>query len=277
MSSVLGGCVMLSPDQADDLNIKITNTHAYVKRIDDTISSQLYRVADESVKTRVNTEAVLDELRTELQKTQSVVEENTFRLGELSRKLDEIRVNLYRKLGIGQEGATRRIPMPPVIAPPTLVVPPVQTLPVPGGAPVETLPEAVSTTRAVSPQNDYQRAYRDYQKGNYELAKLGFKQYLSTYPGSEDADNAQFWLAQCHYKTGDYATALAETQRLYRSFPASPKIPDAMLIESFIEIERGNQLRAQVLLERLVADFPTTQAAKGAKRKLDSITAGPSD
>jgi len=279
MSSALGGCVMLSPDQADDLTVKITNTHAYAKRIDDTVSSQLYRVADESARTRANTEAVLDELRTELQKTQSVVDENTYQLGELSRKLDELRVNLYRKLGIGQGRAATRTSVPPVVPPPLPSQPPVSTLPVPIApvAPVEAGLEAVSTTRAVSPQDDYQRAYRDYQKGNYELAKLGFKQYLATYPSSDDADNAQFWLAQCYYKTGDYNTALAETQRLYSSFPASPKIPNAMLIESFIEIERGNQLRAQALLEKLVADFPTTEAAKGAKRKLEAITAGPSN
>ncbi len=274
MSSVLGGCVMLSPEQADDLTVKITNTHAYAKRIDDTLSTQIYRVADESARTRANTEAVLDELRIELQKTQSVVEENTFRMSELSRKLDELRVNLYRRLGIGQGQATGGTPVPPLVLPP--FGPPASTLPAPV-APVEAPPEVVSTTRAVSPQEDYQRAYRDYQRGNYELAKLGFRQYLSTYPSSEDADNAQFWLAQCYYKTGDYRTALAETQRLYNSFPASPKIPDAMLIESFIEIERGNQSRAQALLKKLIADFPTTEAAKGAKRKLDAMAAGPSD
>jgi len=275
MSSMLGGCAVLSGQRAQDLEIRIKQTHAYVKRIDDavdTASSQLYQVVDESVRTRANTEAVLDELRTELQKTQSVVEENTFRLSELSRKIDELRVNLYRKLGISRGGPMLRQPAPPTVTPPVTVTPPsIHGTRVPA-APVETPP-----TRPVSPQDDYQRAYRDYQKGNYELAKLGFKQYLSTYPNSEDADNAQFWLAQCYYKTGDNKTALAETQRLYKGFPESPKIPDAMLIEAFIEVERGNQSRAQTILRQLVADYPAAEAAKGAKRKLDAIAVGPSN
>ena len=275
MSSVLGGCVVLSRQQAEDLDIRIKQTHAYVKRIDDTVdtvNSQLYQAVDETVRTRANTEAVLGELQTELQKTQSVVEENTFRLSELSRKVDELRVTLYRKLGISRAGPALRQPVPPTVPLPVTVTPP--SIP---GTPVPAAPVETPLTRPVSPQDDYQRAYRDYQKGNYELAKLGFKQYLSTYPNSEDADNAQFWLAQCYYKTGDNKTALAETQRLYQGFPASPKTPDAMLIESFIEIERGNQSRAQAILEKLIADYPTTDAAKGAKRKLDAMGAGTSN
>jgi len=280
ISSMLDGCVVLSRQQEEDWDIRIKQTHAYVKRIDDTVetvNSQVSQAVDESVRTRANTEAVLDELRTELQKTQSVVEENTFRLSEFSRKLDELRVNLYRKLGIGRSGPTLRQPAPQ--SRPGVPVPsaPAETLPSIPGMPVPAAPAEAPPTRPVSPQDDYQRVYRDYQKGNYELAKLGFKQYLSTYPNSEDADNAQFWLAQCYYKTGDNKTALAETQRLYKGFPESPKIPDAMLIEAFIEVQRGNQSRAQTILKQLIADYPTTEAAKGAKRKLDAIAVGPSN
>ncbi len=288
--SMLAGCVVLSRQEANELATRIRQTHGYARRIDSSISSQLSEVVNESARTRANTEAVLDELRTELLKTQGVVETNTVRLSELSRKIDGLRENLYRKLGIVAGGA---VPMPsgPPIAPspegaaPSTLVPSEQTPPplappsIPATAtpaePREEPPRAVITS-AVSPQNDYQRAYRDYQRGNYELAKLGFRQYLSSYPDSDDADNAQFWLAQCYYKMGDNETALAETHRLYRDFPQSDKIPDAMLIESFIEIEQGNQARARAILEKLIADYPTTEPAKRGKLKLDAMSSGSS-
>jgi len=270
--SLAGGCVILSQDEANELAQRIRQTHAYSKRIDETVRSRLVDVADESARTRANTEAVMEELRTELQKTQSVVEENTFRLSELSRKLDELRVNLYRKLDVIEGGMkpVPEVPGPvadeqPRLAPPLPM--PVTPLPV---APAR---KPADTTSAVSPTEDYQRAYRDYQRNNYELAKLGFKQYLAMYPDSEDADNAQFWLAQCYYKSGDNRQALAEIERLYKDFPRSPKIPDAMLIEAFIDLALGDRAGARTALEKLIANYPTADAAVRAKTKLDAIRA----
>src|SRR5215510_8930486 len=42
-------------------------------------------------------------------------------------------------------------------------------------------------------------AYGDYSRGNYDLAMSEFKQYVETFPTSEMADNAQYWIGECLY------------------------------------------------------------------------------
>jgi len=283
-ASVVGGCVILSPDEAADLSRRIRETHYLSKRVDQAVSSELSAVSEDTRRTRANTEEVMNQLREELQKTQSVVEENTFRLGELSRKVDQLRVNLYRKLGIVQAGRLEQIPVPPLPVPEAQAGEdtgkPTESGQAPAAPATQPKPEEsadvaadqpAATIQAVSPEEDYQRAYRDYQKGNFELAKLGFKEYLNSYPDSEDADNAQLWLAQCYYKTGENEQALEEFHRLYTDFPNSPKIPDAMLVEALIEDKQGNRDKARTVLEKLIADYSTSTAAERAKVKLEAI------
>jgi len=283
-ASVVGGCVILSPDEAADLSRRIRETHYLSKRVDQAVSSELSAVSEDTRRTRANTEEVMNQLREELQKTQSVVEENTFRLGELSRKVDQLRVNLYRKLGIVQAGRLEQTPVPPLPVPEPQAGgdtgKPTESGQAPAAPATQPKPEEsadvaadqpAATIQAVSPEEDYQRAYRDYQKGNFELAKLGFKEYLNSYPDSEDADNAQLWLAQCYYKTGENEQALEEFHRLYTDFPNSPKIPDAMLVEALIEDKQGNRDKARTVLEKLIADYSTSTAAERAKVKLEAI------
>ncbi|MDH3404566.1 MAG: hypothetical protein OEP45_13170, partial [Acidobacteriota bacterium] len=42
----------------------------------------------------------------------------------------------------------------------------------------------------------YEAARADYVRGNYELAILGFNQYLEHFPDSELADNARYWIGE---------------------------------------------------------------------------------
>src|SRR5215475_8150208 len=47
-----------------------------------------------------------------------------------------------------------------------------------------------------NPELLFAAAYADYARGNYDLAYSEFKQYVETYPSSEMADNAQYWMGE---------------------------------------------------------------------------------
>ncbi len=287
--SMSAGCVVLSQNDAVQLKRRIYETHAYAKRTDDSIASvkdQLSATIEESAKTRANTDAVIDQLRTELKRTQSVIEENTFQLGELKRKLDELRANIYPKLGILEKGGTvRQVPpesgstavvsQPVKPALPPAAPMPVSPIPIAPATPAPAAPAATpALTPAVDPAEDYRRAYNDYNKGNYELAKMGFTQYLSMYPDTDDADNAQFWLAQCYFKNGENEAAIKEFQKLYKNFPRSDKIPNAMFTESQAELQLGHKSRAQSILKQIIDDYPASDPAGWARTKLNDMGTG---
>lgn len=270
------GCVILSQRDAQDLTIRIKETHAYSKRIDKNVANvndKMLQVVDDGARTRANTNAVIDQLRTEMQRTQSVIEENTFQMGELKRKLDELRANLYPKLGIVEKGASTRRAPPPLPRP---ALPPAAPMPV-SPLPIAPAPAAPTPTPAVNPEEDYRRAYTDYNKalasGNYELAKMGFMQYLELYPYTDDADNAQFWLAQCYFKNGEDAEALEEFKKLYRNHPRSDKTPNAMFTEAQVEMRLGRPARARAAFKQIIVDYPTSDPAAWAKTKLDEMGA----
>lgn len=71
------------------------------------------------------------------------------------------------------------------------------------------------------PTSYYEYARRFYDRGKYEKAKEAFEAFLFRYPTSIYADDAQFYLAECHLLTGDYDGAISEFRFFLKSFPGS--------------------------------------------------------
>jgi tol-pal system protein YbgF len=126
---------------------------------------------------------------------------------------------------------------------------------------------------AVPPVGDplqlYQSAYLDYTKGNYELAMMGFKDYLSSFPDGEFAGNSQYWIGESLYSLGHYNEALIEFDRVLEKYPQSPKAPGALLKEglSFEALGKGDS--AKSAYTELVNKYPSSDAAKLAAEKMN--------
>ncbi|HDM89697.1 MAG TPA: outer membrane protein assembly factor BamD [candidate division WOR-3 bacterium] len=71
------------------------------------------------------------------------------------------------------------------------------------------------------PASYFEYAKNLYDRGKYEKAKEAFEGFLFRYPTSIYADDAQFFLAECHLLTGDYDGAISEFRFFLRSFPGS--------------------------------------------------------
>lgn len=136
-------------------------------------------------------------------------------------------------------------------------------------------PEGTGGTEgsAVPPVGDplqlYQSAYLDYTKGNYELAMMGFKDYLSSFPDGEFAGNSQYWIGESLYSLGHYSEALIEFERVLEKYPQSPKAPGALLKEglSFEALGKGDAAKAAYA--ELVKKYPSSDAAKLATEKMN--------
>ena len=132
----------------------------------------------------------------------------------------------------------------------------VQQLPVPGGG-----------DRA-----NYEAAFELLKAQRYEAAGAAFGQFLVSFPDSQLADNAQYWLAEAYYVTDNFEEALAQFQVVLSGYPRSRKIPDALLKIGYsnYELQRWNAARAA--LQSVRDDYPDSTAARLADQRLTRMT-----
>ena len=129
-------------------------------------------------------------------------------------------------------------------------------LPVPGG----------------SDRDNYQAAFELLKQQRYEPAALAFQQFLVSFPESQLADNAQYWLAESYYVTDKVEEALAQFSIVINQYSDSRKVPDALLKMGYCnyELERWNDARAA--LARVQSEYPDTTAARLAAQRLNRMT-----
>jgi tol-pal system protein YbgF len=122
-----------------------------------------------------------------------------------------------------------------------------------------------------SDRDNYQAAFELLKEQRYEPAALAFQQFLVTFPDSELADNAQYWLAESHYVTQQYDQALGEFEVVIATFPDSRKVPDALLKVGYCNYELKRWDDARGSLTRVQTDYPETTAARLAGQRLQRM------
>jgi tol-pal system protein YbgF len=122
-----------------------------------------------------------------------------------------------------------------------------------------------------SDRDNYQAAFELLKEQRYEPAAMAFEQFLVTYPDSELADNAQYWLAESHYVTQMFDVALTEFGVVVTKFPQSRKVPDALLKMGYCNYELKRWDAARTSLKRVQAEFPETTAARLAGQRLERM------
>jgi tol-pal system protein YbgF len=129
-------------------------------------------------------------------------------------------------------------------------------LPVPGG----------------SDRDNYQAALEMIKEQHYDDAEVAFKQFLVSFPESQMADNAQYWLAESYYVTNRFDQALTAFTVVVNNHPRSRKVPDALLKMGFCSYELKRWDDARTSLARVQADFADTTAARLAEQRLQRMT-----
>ncbi|HEX7086256.1 MAG TPA: tol-pal system protein YbgF [Vicinamibacterales bacterium] len=183
----------------------------------------------------------------------------------LREKLDETNVRLT---SLSQDVTGLR-----EIIPQSYPQPPVDpNAPLPDGADAGTAPPPpMPMGTGTSPRRLYDMAFADYTAGQWSLAIQGFETYLKTYPKSDLADDAQYYIGESYSADSRFREALAAYQRVISDYPQSDLLPEAWY-EVGASYERlGQRDRAREAYERVVQQFPETDAARLARQRLDSL------
>jgi len=122
-------------------------------------------------------------------------------------------------------------------------------------------------------QSVYSQAFSALKAGSYSIAITGFKDFLTTYPQSTLAENAQYWLGEAYYVTRSYDDAGTAFRTVLQKYPASRKAPDAMLKLGFTQYEQKRYADSRKTLEDVAQKFPDSDAARLASERLKRIPA----
>ena len=122
-----------------------------------------------------------------------------------------------------------------------------------------------------SDRENYNAAFELLKEGHYEEAAAAFKQFMAVYPDSEWNGNAQYWLAETYYVTQDFGTALPAFKKVIADYPASRKVPDALLKIGFSNHALSNWADARKALTEVATRYPETTAARLARQRLDQM------
>jgi len=114
----------------------------------------------------------------------------------------------------------------------------------------------------------YDRTLGLYKDGRYEEAIADFKSFLKSYPESDLADNAHFWIGECFRALKEYEEAILAYQRVINGYPKGNKVPSAMLHQGFAFEKINDMTTANLVFKKLVKNFPKTREAESAKKKL---------
>jgi len=131
--------------------------------------------------------------------------------------------------------------------------------------------EPVAATAALSPTEAYTLAYNDYLRGNYDLAIMGFQNYLKEYPNAAFVPQALYWTGQSYYNKAAYTDAVSYFEQIEARFPQHNTAPNAMLKMGYSLIELSKVDLAKAMLQKVIDRFPESNEARLAKDKLMSI------
>ena len=134
----------------------------------------------------------------------------------------------------------------------------------PGGSSVGDVPANESAESEAA----YLAAFDQLKAGNFDQSITDFNAFLSQYPQSGYADNAQYWVGEAHYVKRAFGPATKAFNKLLATYPSSPKVPDALLKLGYIEYEQKNYAQARKTLERITSDYSESSVGRLAEQRL---------
>jgi len=117
----------------------------------------------------------------------------------------------------------------------------------------------------------YAAAYQTFKDGHYDKSRTEFKNFLATYPNTEYAGNAQFWIGECYFFEKNYEQAILEYEKVAKNYPKGNKVPLALLKQGFSFLNLNDKISAKLILQKVIKDFPNTNQARTARSKLQEI------
>lgn len=108
----------------------------------------------------------------------------------------------------------------------------------------------------------FDQAELDRNRGNLDLARDGYAEFLAKYGNSESADDALYRLGDLAYGERNHEEALGYFEDLLARFPASDFVPAALFKGRASLVSLGRMDEARVMGEKLMTEHPDSAEAE---------------
>lgn len=199
----------------------------------------------------------VDQMEQQLQNAQGTIEQTNYRIDRIAQQMTQFQRDLDMIRG-RVEATTPADPSAPMSE---ITVP----------APVVSTTTSPEPVPSENPVDVYQAAYRDYQRGNFDLAIAGFRDFIGQAPNSDLADNASYWIGESLFSQQKYREAIAQFDSVVTQFPRSDKVPGALLKKGFSYLNLNERAQGIVQLQYVVHEHPTSSEAALARQRLGQL------
>ncbi|MGQ0734290.1 MAG: tetratricopeptide repeat protein [Acidobacteriota bacterium] len=226
-------------------------------RLDDQAATNRKAFADQNLK--------IDQFTSDLRVVREGVSESNVRISSISHEIEALRLSIPQ-----YPPPAPAVPAAGTTDPSVASGTPDGVSPVPAPGPAPAPPPPV-VGPGMSPQRLYDTAWADYTAGQWDLCLSGFETYLRTFPKSDLADEAQFYIGECRYADGKHKEAVAAYTEVITGYPRGQSVPPAYYKRGLAYERLGQIDRARESFEQLVKEFPESDAARLAKQSLDRL------
>jgi tol-pal system protein YbgF len=214
------------------------------------VNTRLDQQAEVNRKAFADQKLVVENLTHDVRVIREKLDDNNVRIGSLTQEMDSLR-QAMQQLSTRPSPTTDLDPSAPDGAQAT------------GGSPTSTV--------GVSPQKLFDTARGDYMAGQYDLAIIGFADYVRSFPKSDMADDAQVNICTAYVADGKFDKAVEACDVAIRTYPTGDKIPEAFYRKGLALSTLKDAPGARAAWEEVVKKYPQSQEAELARQGLERL------
>jgi TolA-binding protein len=239
-------------EQAQLLQNTLDALNESMKAMDGRMTQRVDQLSTVLIKAFADQKLSLDNLSNDVRVIREKLDDNNVRIGSLTQEVNALRQSL-------QQMSAR-----PTAPPPD----PDAGTAAPASTPANAAP---ILPPGASPQKYWDAAMADYFSANYDLAVIGFGAYITSFPKSDMADDAQVYICKSYVNDHKDDKALEACDLAIRTYPTGNAIPDAYYLKG-LALKNLRQLdRAREAFETVVKNYPREDAARLAQQALAQL------
>ena len=260
--------IRMLQEQSQQLQNVLTSLADALKAVSTRLDSQTETTRKAFADQKLNGDALAADLRVVREK----VDDGNVRIGSLTQEVDALRQSVV-EINIA--------PPPAVVADGTVPGTAAADGTAPAAGAAGTPPPAVATpppaprpsrpATGMSPANLWALAFAEYAAGQYDLAVIGFESYIREFPRSEQADDAQVYIAAAYLNDGKNDRAIEAADMAIRTYPKGDTVPQAYFrkAQALTSLRRVDEARA--VFEFIVKTYPDSGEATLARQNLEAL------